>query len=33
VEKYVTNIFTKLDRPPARTDRRRVLAALKYLGT
>jgi DNA-binding NarL/FixJ family response regulator len=31
VEKYVTNIFTKLDLPPTDTDHRRVLAVLKYL--
>jgi DNA-binding NarL/FixJ family response regulator len=33
VEKYVTNIFIKLDLPPTGTDHRRVLAVLKYLGT
>jgi hypothetical protein len=33
VEKYVTNIFLKLDLPPAPTDHRRVLAVLKYLGS
>jgi len=33
VEKYVTNIFAKLDLPPAGADHRRVLAVLKYLGT
>jgi DNA-binding NarL/FixJ family response regulator len=33
VEKYVSNIFTKLDLPPTETDHRRVLAVLKYLGT
>ena len=33
VEKYVTNIFAKLDLPPTTTDHRRVLAVLKYLGT
>ncbi len=32
VEKYVTNIFAKLDLPPTGTDHRRVLAVLKYLG-
>jgi DNA-binding NarL/FixJ family response regulator len=32
VEKYVTNIFAKLDLPPTDTDHRRVLAVLKYLG-
>jgi DNA-binding NarL/FixJ family response regulator len=32
VEKYVSNIFTKLDLPPTDTDHRRVLAVLKYLG-
>jgi hypothetical protein len=32
VEKYVTNIFAKLDLPAAGTDHRRVLAVLKYLG-
>jgi DNA-binding NarL/FixJ family response regulator len=32
VEKYVSNIFGKLDLPPADTDHRRVLAVLKYLG-
>jgi DNA-binding NarL/FixJ family response regulator len=31
VEKYVTNIFVKLDLPPTDTDHRRVLAVLKYL--
>jgi DNA-binding NarL/FixJ family response regulator len=33
VEKYVGNIFNKLDLPPTDTDHRRVLAVLKYLGT
>ncbi|MEU7589321.1 response regulator transcription factor [Micromonospora sp. NPDC049230] len=33
VEKYVSNIFTKLDLPPTDTDHRRVLAVLKYLRT
>jgi DNA-binding NarL/FixJ family response regulator len=32
VEKYVTNIFAKLDLPPTGTDHRRVLAVLRYLG-
>ena len=32
VEKHVTNIFTKLDLPPADGDHRRVLAVLRYLG-
>jgi DNA-binding NarL/FixJ family response regulator len=32
VEKYVTNIFAKLDLPPTGTDHRRVLAVLKYIG-
>ena len=32
VEKHVTAIFTKLDLPDARTDHRRVLAVLRYLG-
>jgi DNA-binding NarL/FixJ family response regulator len=31
VEKYVSNIFTKLDLPPTDTDHRRVLATLKFL--
>ena len=31
VEKYVSNIFTKLDLPPADGDHRRVLAVLKFL--
>jgi DNA-binding NarL/FixJ family response regulator len=32
VEKYVSNIFAKLDLPATDTDHRRVLAVLKYLG-
>ncbi len=32
VEKYVSNIFAKLDLPPADSDHRRVLAVLTYLG-
>jgi len=31
VEKYVSNIFTKLDLPPTDTDHRRVLAVLQFL--
>jgi len=31
VEKHVSNIFTKLDLPPAPGDHRRVLAVLRYL--
>jgi DNA-binding NarL/FixJ family response regulator len=31
VEKYVSNIFAKLDLPPTDTDHRRVLAVLRYL--
>jgi DNA-binding NarL/FixJ family response regulator len=31
VEKYVGNIFAKLDLPPTDTDHRRVLAVLKFL--
>ena len=33
VEKYVTNIFIKLDLPPTGTDHRRVLAVLQFLGS
>ena len=32
VEKYVSNIFAKLDLPATDTDHRRVLAVLKFLG-
>ena len=32
VEKYVSNIFGKLDLPPTDTDHRRVLAVLRLLG-
>jgi DNA-binding NarL/FixJ family response regulator len=31
VEKYVSNIFAKLDLPPTDTDHRRVLAVLRFL--
>jgi DNA-binding NarL/FixJ family response regulator len=31
VEKYVSNIFAKLDLPPSSADHRRVLAVLKFL--
>ena len=31
VEKHVSNIFTKLDLPPAQGDHRRVLAVLRWL--
>jgi DNA-binding NarL/FixJ family response regulator len=31
VEKYVGNIFAKLDLPAIHTDHRRVLAVLKFL--
>jgi DNA-binding NarL/FixJ family response regulator len=31
VEKYISNIFTKLDLPPTDTDHRRVLAVLRFL--
>jgi DNA-binding NarL/FixJ family response regulator len=33
VEKYISNIFTKLNLPPTGTDHRRVLAVLKFLRT
>ena len=33
VEKYISNIFTKLDLPAGDTDHRRVLAVLRYLRT
>jgi DNA-binding NarL/FixJ family response regulator len=32
VEKYISNIFAKLDLPPTATEHRRVLAVLKFLG-
>ena len=32
IEKHVTNIFTKLDLPPADHDHRRVLAVLAWIG-
>lgn len=32
IEKHVTNIFAKLDLPPADTDHRRVLAVLRWIG-
>lgn len=32
VEKHVTNIFSKLDLPPAERNHRRVLAVLRFLG-
>ena len=31
VEKHVSNIFSKLDLPPAQEDHRRVLAVLRWL--
>jgi DNA-binding NarL/FixJ family response regulator len=31
VEKYISNIFTRLGLPSAATDHRRVLAVLKFL--
>jgi DNA-binding NarL/FixJ family response regulator len=31
VEKHVSNIFAKLDLPPAEQDHRRVLAVLRWL--
>ena len=31
VEKHVSNIFSKLDLPPAEDDHRRVLAVLQYV--
>jgi DNA-binding NarL/FixJ family response regulator len=33
VEKYVSNIFSKLDLAPTDTDHRRVLAVLKFLNS
>jgi DNA-binding NarL/FixJ family response regulator len=33
VEKYISNIFAKLDLPHTDTDHRRVLAVLKFLGS
>jgi DNA-binding NarL/FixJ family response regulator len=33
VEKYISNIFTKLDLPPTDTDHRRVLAVLRFLNS
>jgi len=33
VEKHVTNVFTKLDLPPAGPDNRRVLAVLQWLNS
>jgi DNA-binding NarL/FixJ family response regulator len=33
VEKHVTNIFSKLDLPVSQSNRRRVLAVLRYLDT
>jgi DNA-binding NarL/FixJ family response regulator len=33
VEKHVTNVFTKLDLPPAGSDNRRVLAVLHWLNS
>jgi DNA-binding NarL/FixJ family response regulator len=33
VEKYVSNIFAKLDLAPTDTDHRRVLAVLRLLGS
>jgi DNA-binding NarL/FixJ family response regulator len=32
IEKHVSNIFTKLDLPPAEDDHRRVLAVLRWIG-
>jgi len=33
VEKYISNIFAKLDLPPTATEHRRVLAVLRFLGS
>jgi DNA-binding NarL/FixJ family response regulator len=33
VEKHVSNVFTKLDLPPAGPDNRRVLAVLRWLNS
>jgi DNA-binding NarL/FixJ family response regulator len=33
VEKHVSNVFTKLDLPPAGSDNRRVLAVLRWLSS
>ena len=33
VEKHVSNVFTKLDLPPAGSDNRRVLAVLRWLNS
>jgi hypothetical protein len=33
VEKHVSKVFSKLDRPPAAPDNRRVLAVLRWLNS